>query len=291
MKNKKSIVAILGNITKKMVKWTLGVVAGLLLTYSAALFTFYTGRGDKLTPEETQLVNDIYGDKVDASKIRKHLKDEKHITHVYHGKVGTVPPPTSHIDFFGRDSWSKNYALEDDPVRFGRFVHETEHVDQNQNREWRIKTFLYDFALDDKSRFDDFSVEQRGEIVQAYAVYYFHASHAESEHCKATAAEGKKDFYESLKRIVEDKFPQAKITREKIESGAQKPYGSDFTARVTAAEDIVGVRALLTVRKYSRSPASLDPARCAFGIACAPARPSAFLSSSLQPRPATSPDL
>lgn len=285
MKNKKSIGAILGNVVRKAVKWTLGLVAGVALTYGAALFTFYTGRGDRLTSEETQLVNDLYGDRVDAGKIRKHLKGEKHITHVYHGKVGTVPPPTSHIDFFGRDSWSKNYALEDDPVKFGRFVHETEHVDQNQNREWRVKTFLYGFALDEKARFDDFSIEQRGEIVQAYAVYYFHASHAESEHCTATTADGKKTFYENLKRVVEEKFPQAKITRERIESGAQKPYGSGFETKAPES-----VRMPLTVRKYSRSPASLDLARYAFGIACAPGRPSASPSTSLPPRPATGPN-
>ena len=70
-------------------------VVGIALAYTGYIGAFYTGRGEPLTKGETQLVQSIFGDQLDASKLRKHFKDAGDFTHVMRSKRGTVMPFTN----------------------------------------------------------------------------------------------------------------------------------------------------------------------------------------------------
>ncbi len=71
----------IGRLAKAFTKAVLGTALVAVLGYAGFIQTVYSG-GEKLTPGERQAVEQIFGDQVDAAKIRKHFKDASHWTHV-----------------------------------------------------------------------------------------------------------------------------------------------------------------------------------------------------------------
>ena len=198
-----------GTLMRAFRKATLGLLLTATLGYSVMLAS-YKGRGDKLTKGETEMVESIFGDEINTANIRKHFKDKSHITHVLPGKVGTVLPPHSHIDFFGKDVHSADYS-GDDSRRAGLFIHETTHVWQNQNHNWRLdklhKCRVYDYTLKPTSTFRDFGVEQQAEIIEDYYKTWLHKDGAARKGKTLTANDS------LLLKVVETRFPRAKKTR------------------------------------------------------------------------------
>lgn len=198
------------SIAGKFARAALRAATGLSLFYGLYLGAFYAGRGERLTKGETELVTGIFGDEADPSKIRKHFKKSGNVTHVLRDKAGTVMPPLSHIDFFGEEHWSRDYSRED-ARKYGLFIHEATHTWQNQNFVWPFKAFrVYDFALNENSRFNDFGAEQQAEIIEAYALRWLHRDGEKNAKPENAARDA------LLIKVVEERFPQAKATRLKL---------------------------------------------------------------------------
>ncbi len=197
----------IGKLAKAFTKAVVGTALVATLGYAGFIQTVYSG-GDKLTPGEQQAVEQIFGDQVDATKIRKHFKDASHWTHFMKGKRGTVMPFTHQVDFFGNDIKSADYSRED-AYKYGFFLHEMTHIWQGTHLKYPLKNFgQYEFTLTKDSKFSDFGLEQQGEIIEAYAKAWHHP---EGRKLARTEAD------EFLKKTVEVQFPQAKVTREKMD--------------------------------------------------------------------------
>jgi hypothetical protein len=207
---------------KRIFKKAAQVIALCVLTpvvfYGTFALTFYNqSRGEKLTANETALVESIFGDDINAGKIRKHQKDSDHFTHILRGKKGTVMPFTSHIDFFGKAAHSKDYSQAELHL-YSLFVHESTHTFQNQNgMNWK-KLGQYGYTLSPDKKFGDYGVEEQADIIEDYAVRFLHPAHAPSRHCHGDPAA----FYEQLKKVVEDRFPAAQKTRMKVEDAEKQ---------------------------------------------------------------------
>lgn len=196
------------SLARKFMKAVLGTVAGAALAYGAWFGAFYAGRGEKLTAGETQVVESIFGDQLDASKIRKHFKEENHFTHVLKDKRGVVPPPFSHIDFFGRENWSADFSRED-KNDFGFFLHEVTHTWQGQNLKFSMKNpGVYDYAIPDTlAKFSDFGTEQQADIIEDYAKRWIHAEGVKEARTAQDTL---------LMKVVERQFPRAAYTRDSL---------------------------------------------------------------------------
>ncbi|TAL30298.1 MAG: hypothetical protein EPN97_12810 [Alphaproteobacteria bacterium] len=206
------------SLLKTFARAVAGLTLGCALAYGGFVGVFYAGRGDKLTEGESNLVTSIFGDEVDASKIRKHFKDDNHITHLFGSKTGTVLPFLNHIDIFGPYGRSPDYAREGE-VLYGLFVHESTHVWQNQNWAWTTKAMrVYEYELKPESKFSDFGGEQQASIIENYAQRFLHPQ-GRKDATAETAA-----FDAMLQKVVEERFPRAKETRMALDAAdAVKP--------------------------------------------------------------------
>ncbi|MEZ0222926.1 MAG: hypothetical protein ACAH83_00100 [Alphaproteobacteria bacterium] len=201
-------------------KATAGLALGASILYGGFAGVFYAGRGDRLTEGEAQLVTSIFGDEIDASKIRKHFKNESHITHLFGSKQGTVLPFLNHIDIFGPYAASPDYSRES-AYLYGFFAHEATHIWQNQNWAWSTKAMnVYEYQLKPESKFSDFGGEQQASIIEAYVQRFIHPQ-GRKDASSETAA-----FDAMLQKVVEDRFPQATKTRlalDEADAGAARP--------------------------------------------------------------------
>ncbi len=208
----------IGRLGRVFAKAVAGTALVATLGYTALIQTVYNGCGEKLTQGEQQAVEQIFGDQVDATKIRKHFKAASDWTHFLKGKQGTVMPFTHHADFFGDNIRSADFSREG-AYKYGFFLHEMTHIWQGTNVKYPLKNFgQYEFTLTKDSKFSDFGLEQQGEIIEAYAKTWLHVDGRKAAKIEAD---------EFLKQTVEAQFPQAKITREKLDrQDAVKPASS-----------------------------------------------------------------
>jgi hypothetical protein len=200
------------SLIKCFAKAVAGLALGVSLAYGGFIGAFYAGRGEKLTSGEQAVVRSIFGDEIDASKIRKHFKDNADITHLMKHTDGTVLPFISHIDFFGKNVASADYS-QADPNLYGLFVHESTHCWQNQNWAWTAKNAgIYTYELKPESRFADFGMEQQADIIRDYAMRFLNVEGRRH----ASAATQDRDAM--LQRVVENRFPQAQKTRMALDA-------------------------------------------------------------------------
>jgi len=191
--------------------------------------------GEPLTKNETALVQSIFGDELSTETLRKHFAPT---TGMPYAEV--KPSSRRHVTFYGDEYASDDFSQEDASTQ-GRFLHEMTHLWQNQSA-WLLiakvmKTLycqkpeisfedgalvtttssqMYDYQLDNNVGFDDFCTEQQGKIIQDYATYIFGAQNEKID--------------PHLVRVVEERFPQAKLTREKLEKNRQQPDLPAFNA-------------------------------------------------------------
>jgi hypothetical protein len=212
-KRKRSLLRIFGRAAA-------GLTLGASLLYGGFVGAFYAGRGDRLTEGEANLITGIFGDEIDASRIRKHFKSESHITHFFSSKTGTVLPFLNHIDIFGPYAVSPDYSREGENL-YGFFAHEATHIWQNQNWAWSTKAInVYEYTLKPDSKFSDFGGEQQAEIIEAYAQRFIHPQGRKDATAETST------FDAMLQKVVEDRFAQAKKTRlalDEADAAAVKP--------------------------------------------------------------------
>jgi len=211
--------SLMRRFARAAAKVVITVLAAASLAYGGYLHTQYAGKGAPLTPAETELVTGVFGDEIDATKIRKHFR-ETSLAHRFAPKTvaGMVLPPLSHIDFYGEKNQSADYAL-DSAAMTDLFMHEVTHVWQNQNWRWSLhhldKVRKYDYALDESSRFDNFALEQKAEIIGDYTRIWLHPKGK----VQSGETPGAKDML--LRDVVESRFPRARQTREALPPPAQ----------------------------------------------------------------------
>ncbi len=170
--------------------------------------------GVKLTPGEIAVAHSVFGDTLDTRYLRKHYGEDKDGI-----AASVVVGSTRHIDFWGPANQAEDFSK----VRgwkLGVFMHEMTHIWQHQNTFTIIQKLLrdcdfYDYKLDKSSDFDDFCIEQQGAIVQDYVNQVLYPR---------SGAVGIRNLHDlELARVVEEKFPQARITRRKLEAEMLKP--------------------------------------------------------------------
>jgi hypothetical protein len=172
--------------------------------YTGWYFALYAGRGEKLTTGEAKIVKGIFGDEINTSKIRKHFRAESSLAHVLPSKAGMVPPPFSHIDFYGADVHSRDYS-RDTKKKFSLFIHEATHCWQGQTFTFPLKNIgRYEYTLTARSRFNDFGTEQQAEIIEDYAKTWLH----KDPKAKPPTAQDS-----LVMKVVEKRFPRAQKTR------------------------------------------------------------------------------
>lgn len=198
-----------GSLIRKFATAAAKTVAIVAIAYGAWFGAFYAGRGKKLSTSETQAVENIFGDQLDASRIRKHFRDAGSITHVMGNTRGMVMPPFSHIDFFGPDACSNDFSKEGQD-KFGLFMHEVTHTWQGQNLKFSAKAFRrydYDYMLTKTSGFCDFGTEQQAEIVEEYAKRWIHPDGMKQA----------RTAHDTLvMNVIEKQFPRAQRTRDSL---------------------------------------------------------------------------
>jgi hypothetical protein len=198
-----------GSLIRRFAKAAAKTVAIAALAYGAWFGTFYAGRGEKLTADETKTVESIFGDQLDASRIRKHFRDNSSVTHVMGNTRGMVMPPFSHIDFFGEAAYSNDFSREGQD-KFGLFLHEVTHTWQGQNLKFSTKAFRrydYDYKMNGASNFADFGTEQQAEIVENYAQRWIHPDGMK---------EARTAHDTLVMKVIEKQFPRAAHTRDSI---------------------------------------------------------------------------
>lgn len=206
--------SLMRRFARAAAKVVITLVAAASLAYGGYLHTNYAGKGVPLTPAETELVVGIFGDEIDATKIRKHFRETSVAFRLApKTTAGMVLPPLSHIDFYGEKNRSADYA-QDSAALADLFMHEVTHVWQNQNWRWSLhhldKVRKYDYTLKDGARFDNFALEQKAEIIGDYTRIWLHP--------QGKVQSGKEPSAEDLmlRDVVEARFPRAKQTREAL---------------------------------------------------------------------------
>jgi hypothetical protein len=121
-------------------------------------------------------------------------------------------------NFWGVPQQAADYT-KTDGERFGTFMHEMTHVWQEQTLQKHTPNQTlrqYNYWLDAKSTYTDFSVEQQAAMVQDYVLYYLHPSKAMKYLPETYNKQDIPAKAEMLKKVVEAQFPGAKSLREAV---------------------------------------------------------------------------
>lgn len=218
-------------LAKKLLRHFIAAAGVLALAEAWHLYGDLGNTGTPLTREESNFVKSVFGDQINTASIRKYFKPGS-------GEMFGLVKATSrrHVSFFGEQNHSVDYSLEGNGLR-GKFMHEMTHLWQNQAA-WLLTVNAvrvlncerpdirlennalvvassknkYAYELGKQSSFDDFCVEPQAEIIKHYVTRVLYPESGGP----GLLAESEADA--DLIRVVEDKFPQAKLTREKLES-------------------------------------------------------------------------
>ena len=175
---------------------------------------------------EAALVKAIFAEEIDTTVIRKHRGGCQ--------RWGTVAEVSSSKDiyFCNISSHSDDFSRERDAFNYAVFMHETTHIWQRQNSynytNGRCQT--YEYSLSPELPFTSYCNEQQAAIVMDYALRFIYFNPEESFLTRAwrdifsggkpaseyAADTPRSDFL--LQKIVEDQFPQARVTRLALEA-------------------------------------------------------------------------
>lgn len=203
--------SLMKRFAKAAAKAVVTLIAAATLAYGTYLTSHYAGQGTPLTTEEAAMVESVFGDEINTSRMRKHFR-ETSLAYRFAPKTvaGMVLPPLSHIDFYGARNHSENFA-KDTPGMANLFMHEATHVWQNQNMRWSLhhidKVRLYDYTLKPNARFDSFALEQKAEMIGDYVQVWLHPQGK----VQSGKTPDEKDIL--LREVVENRFPRARETR------------------------------------------------------------------------------
>ena len=173
--------------------------------------------GRPMTPGEIAFAQSIYGDKIDYSKVRIHAEPAESSA----SGAGALSYPDGRIAMYGSNIYPDYSVLEGAHVLgTAAFMHELAHQYQFQNGACMDLTKNYNYGEDLKpgAKWENFSSEQQGEMMQDYIQIY-----------RGGMLSGniKPEQFNQMRDIVEAQFPNAKATREAWERERASP-GSKF---------------------------------------------------------------
>ena len=228
-----------GKIRRLFNHLALGTAAGVICANILAEgYVWYNDNytvtgGQDLTQNEVQLVRGIFGDAVDTSIVRKHF-DQPCISHDARRAEACVAYGSDrHVFFVDPALFVKDYAGGGSLPR-DVFMHEMTHIWQDQNYPTLYLAYVkscktYEYSLNDRSRFEDFCVEQQASIVANYVRYVLYPQSWPPGLYKGPE-EVLRGMSANLARVVEDEFPQARLTRLRFEeaykNGKENRYDS-----------------------------------------------------------------
>ncbi len=188
-----------------------------------------TAKGEPLTKAEAALLKSIFGDEIDTDKVKKYFSDKEHPYLLARACNGEK------IKFYGKNTRVPDYSLTQDASNYFTFVHEMAHVWQLQHpkedilRDLHNPTRKNNYTLSETSRFQDFGVEQQACIIADYAFQCLFsgktrpANLSHAHYLPMDATDEKPQNLGLLYKTVEDRFPQARLTRMKRKPARKPP--------------------------------------------------------------------
>ena len=168
-----------------------------------------------LTEGEVSFARGIFGEEINTDIVRKIFLLMKSPRKSSAAVLGTRA-----IIFYEMENYSFDFSGEKNAWKLGMFAHELTHIWQKQVqfRNTKDLTMSYEYTLNGQNKFEDYSIEQQASIIGEYSSNYLmldaQGKYApERIHIVHTCM-----IDEWLQRIVEDQFPQARITRLAVEA-------------------------------------------------------------------------
>jgi hypothetical protein len=198
------------------------------LKFRADNKAYPTMAGVPLTKGEASFVESIFGKKIKTGRIRKYFSEKER------EGVAAATIDARRIKFYSHEHHSNDYSRSDDIYNYGAFIHEITHTLQIRNSLRMVfnrifRTGAYEYELSPTSRFGKFGIEQQASITEDYARQFLYQG---SQDKGAKGDEYKlshSDTYQKqafLKKVVEDKFPEARKTRLALEAQKKTPQPS-----------------------------------------------------------------
>lgn len=161
-----------------------------------------------LTKGEADFAHGIFGDEINTDIIRKILLLMKSQDGTAAAVAGTRA-----IMFYEPENYSDDFSKEEYPWKVEVFAHELTHIWQHQNglkyTPKGFKSNFYNYDLNSSSLFTEYYNEQQASIVQEYALRFLMSDMMDLNCLNDDVL---------LQKIVEDQFPQARITRLAVEA-------------------------------------------------------------------------
>jgi hypothetical protein len=184
-------------------------------------FSKAAAEGVPLTTKETALLKGIFGQEFKTDHVRKHHEnfDEQYGLTYTSGKKNI---------YFQSKYKEQDYSQSQGLLNYGTFVHEMTHIWQYNNmvqnlfRAFRKKNHVYDYKLSQKSRFKDFGIEQQAAMVGDYAQMFLYQG-PEYKYTHFLVGGDVPQNLALLKKVVEDRLPEARKTRLALEAQKVSP--------------------------------------------------------------------
>lgn len=173
-----------------------------------------------LTPMEKDLARLIFGDEIKPGQVQIHQMERKCSDKVAHVS-------SARDIFFWAGYHAEDYALHTRPFNTETYIHELVHIWQFQHG--RKETNLHSsldgkrtYPLDLKQwNFSNYGLEQQAEIIEDYFSYFL--THYKRAYQLAKDGQETVENLVMLRQLVEDRFPEARKTREHFERYGQLP--------------------------------------------------------------------
>lgn len=201
--------------------------------FSTALDVISAESSRHLTAGEAAFVQSIFGPDLNTADIK--LRFHRNVPRHFHGdaRAGSLAFVAKrdpyNIHFVQGSVHAHDYSRADDTgYRGGVFLHEITHVWQFTQNEAFTACDIYEYKLTPDSRFEDFCLEQQGEIIRDYAMRFVIPAHPRMEaNAKFDALfremghTWQKELSSQealLAHVVEQKFPHAVAARLRIQA-------------------------------------------------------------------------
>ncbi len=188
--------------------------------------------GVPLTAGEAALLASIFGNGIKTENVQKHFSAKEKP-----GSAGyVIPAQTFGVDcikFYGAQYAANDYSQTDDIFKYGTFIHEITHIWQNQQRSLgnavndnqRGNNQTYEYPLAPDTDFNQLGDEQQAKIIEDYARQFLYLKRLPAQQGDTYLPSYTQDADNTaqlslmlLQKVVEDAFPQARITRMALEA-------------------------------------------------------------------------
>jgi hypothetical protein len=168
-------------------------------------------RTRRFTQDEIDIVRSIFGDELPERVLREYeinlrFRRNKSASMDCNGVL-------KQINVYGRKFQSEDYSRTRNAFNFGAMIHETAHIWQWSHRNEISGQTGYNYKLSRGCNLSDFGLEQQPSIIEDYVRVYLFNGHAPPWRTADTP-----ENRELLKTVVEERFPEARKTRERLEA-------------------------------------------------------------------------